>query len=288
MKKVEHFFIVTNENKDRNLELTRAIRDYMVKKGATCEYYVSNDTNWAEDQLSQMDLNKEGVECVLVLGGDGTLVRASRDLVDYGIPLIGVNLGTLGYLCELERRNVFEAINQIMRGEYMIENRMMLEGFTLDQPQKKSRALNDVVIHRMGSAQIIRITVSVDGEYLSVYDADGIILATPTGSTGYNLSAGGPIVDPKADMILITPINSHGLDNRSIVVGADSVIDITMSMRRAQADEQADMSFDGDGLGYLLVGDTIRIQKAKVGTKILKLNNQSFLQILQKKMQTLH
>ena len=199
--------------------------------------------------------------------------------------MIGVNLGTLGYLCELERESLYPAIDRIMRDEYSIEERMLIHGEKQNEPDAAFPALNDIVLHRSGKTQIIRLQVTVNGEFLYEYDADGIIVATPTGSTGYNISAGGPIVDPKAKMILITPINPHGLNSRSIVLGSDADILLRVAGRRTQGDEEVAVSYDGDSFGIIGVGDTIRVRRAKESARILKVENLSFLQILRKKME---
>ena len=132
---------------------------------------------------------------------------------------------------------------------------------------------------------MLQLLVYVNGEFLTTYHADGIIVATPTGSTGYNMSAGGPIVDPKAESLLLTPINAHDLNTRSIVLGAEDVVEIEIGSRRSQKDEKAGVSFDGDTTIHLTVGDRVRITKASNRIRICKLNNQSFLEILRKKMQ---
>jgi len=269
---MKKFFIITNEHKDMNLAMTNAISDYIIAKGGTCMHYVSTKSGWRERNLRRFQPSDIDAECIIVLGGDGTLVRAARDMASIGIPLIGVNLGTLGYLCELER-----------------STRMLIKGSSQkDGSGKATFALNDIVIHRTGLPQIVNLIVSVNGEYLANYSADGIIISTPTGSTGYSMSAGGPIVDPKADLMLITPINPHSALAKSIVVGSDAVIDVTLAKRRQEEDEEAEVSFDGDRFVHMKVGDNIRIQKADAHAKILKLNQLSFLQILRKKMQEFH
>ena len=281
------FFIITNEHKDKDLTVTHGIRDYVVSKGGQCDYFVSREANWHTEGVRRPGAIAEDVECILVLGGDGSLVRAARDLAELDIPLIGVNLGTLGYLCELDKTNVMTAIDKMFEDKYDIEKRMMLEGCEIRNEQfaTVTHALNDIVIHRMGSLQLINLEVSVNGEYLTTYGADGIIISTPTGSTGYSMSAGGPIVDPKADLIVITPINSHDISSKSIVVGADANVTIELVQRRAEKDELAEVSFDGDRIIHMHVGDKILVRKAAKETKILKLNRVSFLQILRKKMQ---
>ena len=145
-------------------------------------------------------------------------------------------------------------------------------------------ALNDVVIHWSGDLSMLLLNVYVNGEYLTTYHADGVIVATPTGSTGYNLSTGGPIVDPKARVLLLTPINAHDLNSKSIVFGAEDVVEIEMGSRRFQKDETACVSFDGDTPEHLHVGDRVRIAQAQSTIRICKISNQSFLEILRKKM----
>lgn len=285
--KMRNFFIITNKHKDENLTVTQEIQNYIIKKGGTCSYFVSSKSNWRENGGENKPKNiPVDTECIIVLGGDGTLVRASRDLAQLDIPMIGVNLGTLGYLCELERSTIFTAIDRMFENEYDVENRMLLEGCEVlgKDLGQVTFALNDIVIHRTGMSQLINLEVSVNGEYLATYGADGILIATPTGSTGYNMSAGGPIVDPKAHLILITPINSHDIMSRSIVVGADANITIELAARRPERDETAYVSFDGDRIIHMKVGDKILVKKAATSTEILKLNRVSFLQILRRKM----
>ena len=283
---MKHFLIITNKLKDTEKKLTNALVEYIHSKGGICHCYFSSGET-ALTAAPRLDEIPQGTECVLVLGGDGTLIRAAAMLVDSRIPLIGVNLGNLGYLCELEESNVFGAIDQLMAGEYVVEKRMMLEGHGIKAGKEVGSgiAFNDIVIHRTGSLSVVRLSVYVNGEFLNTFRADGIILSTPTGSTGYNMSAGGPIVDPKAQMILITPINPHTLSSRSIVIGADDEVVVELDQRRAQKDETVEVSFDGDNAVKLEVGDRFVIRKAKETARICKLSKESFLEILSKKMQ---
>lgn len=283
---MKHFLIITNAFKDKNLKLTGELKKYIEDKGGTCTCFTNRGDNaqYAAPELS--DIPKE-TECALVLGGDGSLIRAASKLRTSGIALIGVNLGTLGYLCELEESNVFSAIDELMADHYVAENRMMLCGHAIKNGEMtESRvALNDVVIHRAGALSIVCLIVSVNGEYLNTFRADGVIISTPTGSTGYNMSAGGPIVDPKAQMILLTPINSHNLNSRSIVIGAEDEVTIEIGKRRSQKDETVEVSFDGDNAIRMEVGDKLIVRKATSAAKICKISSMSFLDILRKKMQ---
>ena len=252
---MKHFLTITNIQKDEKKSFTKEVKDYIEQKGGTCLCYYSSGNKERVEQIDPKQI-PEGVECILVLGGDGTLIRAARD--------------------------------EIMQEHYMIERRMMLEGYcVIDGKEQKSRAaFNDIIIHRGTNPSVKTLIIRVNGEYLNTYVGDGIIVATPSGSTAYNMSAGGPIVDPKAKLLLVTPINSHSLNAKSIVLSADDQIEIEISARNHETDDSAEVSFDGDYPIKLGFGDKIVIKKAEQATNILKLSKLSFLEILSKKMQT--
>ena len=277
---MKHFALVTNAHKDEALVLTNKIISYIEEQGGTAVSLISNE----EQMLDIADIPKN-TDCIMVLGGDGSLIRTATKVESLQIPLIGVNLGTLGYLCELEEANVFAAIDQLMQGKYMMEERLMLTGH-LSGDKVERFALNDIVIHRMGGLSILHLHVYVNGEFLSSFDVDGMIVATPTGSTGYNMSAGGPIIDPKAKMLLITPINAHNLNSKSIVLGADDVVEIEVVDGKRNSDDTIGVSFDADCVGVLKPGERYVISKASAVTRICKLHKKSFLEILRKKMDT--
>ncbi|MDD6058666.1 MAG: NAD(+)/NADH kinase, partial [Clostridiales bacterium] len=244
---MKHFFVITNQYKDTHLRLTNQIADYIKSRGGTCACYTSTGEEKRGAVLAGAQI-PDNAECVLVLGGDGTLIRVASALTEREIPIIGVNLGTLGYLCELEESNVLAAIDRLFEDHYVVEKRMMLAGCGIKEGKKVAEeiALNDIVLHRAETLSVVNLIVYVNGEYLHTFRADGMIVSTPTGSTGYNMSAGGPIVDPKADLLLITPINSHNLSSRSIVVGAEDEVVVEIGQRRFQKDETVEVSFDGD------------------------------------------
>lgn len=279
---MKHFFIISNEQKDANLELTHKICDYITKKGGTCA--------WLCDKSDCTVSLPKDTECVLTIGGDGTLMRAAGKLKNSNIPLMGINMGHLGYLCELEKENLFPCIDEMMENHCSVEKRMMLSGYLQKNGEqtKSECALNDIVIHRTASLHIIHFEIYVNGEYLNSYHADGIICSTATGSTAYNLSAGGPIVDPKAELILLTPINSHMLQARSIILSAEDRVEIVIGSRGSGNDASLEVSFDGKNGKILHEGDRVVIERAKESTSILKLSNLSFLQTLSKKMNSYH
>ena len=281
------FYIITNEQKDPGFRVTTQIQKYLSEKGARClvpDHTKRNGmVSYKYTDASQIP---EDTQCVLVIGGDGTLLQASRDLQEKNIPLLGINMGTLGYLAEIEESGVRDALDKLLADEYVVEERMMLEGAAFHNGKQilQDIALNDIVIGRQGRLRILDFRVYVHGEFLNASSADGIILSTPTGSTGYSLSVGGPIVSPEASLILISHIAPHTLNNRSIVLPEDARITVEAAPGHTGAGEGAEVVFDGDTSVHLDVGDTVEIRKSSKVTRLLKINNISFLEVLRKKM----
>ncbi len=272
---MKRFFVYSNEYKDSDLALANRIKSYIEKKGGSCDIGAIGSFKCQPEKCFS-DVVSPDTQLIFVIGGDGSLIRVASATEALGIPLIGVNLGTLGYMCELEENGLEADIDRIMDDEYEIESRMRLVS-------GDNTSLNDVVIHRPTDQSVIKLTISVNGLFLQTIEGDGVIVSTPTGSTGYNMSAGGPIVDPKARMILITPINCHSMYSRSIVLGADDEITIDMCSRSSLGSEEATVSFDGVEKLSLFPGDRIKIKAHDSDFKMLKLSKLSFLEILRKK-----
>lgn len=276
------FMLITNAYKDKSLALSEQIVRYISERGGTAAICVSCAEEGVVRDFALGSI-PEDTECILVLGGDGTLIRAATKVQSMQIPLIGVNLGRLGYLCELEGTTVFSAIDKLMADEYITEERIMLcGGKSIGDPTRL--ALNDIAIHWSGDLSMLELMVYVNGEFLTTYHADGLVMATPTGSTGYSMSAGGPIMDPRSRMFVLTPINAHNLNSQSIVLGGEDVVEIEMRSRGYQRAQRAGVSFDGDLGLYLTAGERVEIKRAANIVKICKLSNRSFLEILSKKM----
>ncbi len=278
------FLIITNRTKDPELKLTSHIKQYLTKKGATVKTIIRKAGNSGDDIVNS-DLQEE-IDCILVLGGDGTLLKAARDTAGKNIPILGVNLGTLGFLAEVECNHIEDALERVMNGEFQTQERMMLCGKILHGEDEKniSPALNDITITRCGSLQILRFGIYVNQQFLCKFSADGMIVATPTGSTGYNMSAGGPIVEPGADLIVLTPICAHTLNARSIVLRAEDEIAIEIEQGRDGTSLTVEANSDGNEKITMVTGDKIIINKSINTTTILKLNQVSFLETLHKKM----
>lgn len=275
---MKRFYLITNEVKDPQGGITQKIISYLENHGASA-VCVKN-----EKQML-MHFGGQGTDCALVLGGDGTMLRAARNMMDSDIPLVGINLGTLGYLAEVESAHVEEALDKLLQDDFIRENRMMLSGRVEKQEKtQEDYALNDIVISRCGSLQILTFHIYVNGQFLTTYCADGMIMATPTGSTAYNLSAGGPIVRPGAKMILLTPICPHTLNTRSIVFAPEDEIAIEIPRGKDGGLQRMEASFDGSQKITLQTGDRIVVRRADKTIGILKLNTESFLAVLHKKI----
>ena len=268
-----NILIVTNTAKDKGGRVTRQAAAFLREKGAEVFFQKGEDP---------LVLPKD-IDLVLVLGGDGTLLQASGAVVEKQIPLLGINLGTLGFLAEVSKKELIPALTQLVSGDYRIEERMMLYGKVLRDGGKLTgeRALNDIVLTRSGALRIMHYDVFVNGALLAAFHSDGLILSTPTGSTGYNMSAGGPIIEPKARLILLTPISSHALNTRSIVLSPEDTVEICLSeMSRGDGE----IYFDGGGRVQMRGGDRLVVRASKQITKIIRLKDTSFLEVLNAKL----
>lgn len=274
---MDSFFIIANSDKDSVQNKIDEMVSYLTANGKSCGY--------VNGYVSKKDV-PEDVECVMVLGGDGTLLRASRELMERNYAFIGVNFGKLGFLAEVEKDGVRQMLDRLISGAFNIENRMMLEGRVLrgGNVVAEEAALNDIVLNRSGSLGIMDFSVNVNDMRLKDYRADGMIVATPTGSTAYSMSAGGPIVKPSAKLVVLTPICPHTLNTRSIVLEGEDVIEIEINPGKRDTDSGRAVYFDGDRCIELLSGDKIIIRRSDISTKIIKLSSESFLEILGKKM----
>ena len=281
------FYIITNTKKDPGYVFTKSLIGYLHLNGKKCiQLPTEADVDMQRKSASINPRNS----CLIVIGGDGSVLRAAHQVLGTGIPILGINLGTLGYLAEIEKSNWREMMQLFLDGSYEIETRMMLEGRIVERGGKivnDSRiyhALNEAVIVRNSAVRMLNFNVYVDGHFLNNLDADGIIIATATGSTAYNMSAGGPLVEPKAQMMLLTPICPHTLNTRSVVLSGDDTIVIEMVKTSRNEKLEADAVFDG-GEGIMLrYGDRIEIRRSQEVTNLIKLSTRSFLSTLHKKL----
>lgn len=224
-----------------------------------------------------------GVDYVVVLGGDGTLLGAARKVGRYGAPILGVNIGGLGFLTEIPLRRLYHAIEMMLKDELETESRLMLETKVVRDGDEICRfiVLNDVVINKGPLARIIDLDVYINDLFLTTYRADGLIVSTPTGSTAYNLSAGGPILYPTLDNVIVTPICPFALTNRSIILPDSDIISIRMGKR---SEEKVSLTFDGQVGFDFSCGDRVIIHKSKERIKLFKSPDQSYFEILRAKL----
>lgn len=286
---MNHFYVITNEDKDRNLRATKEVRNYLLKHGKVCYLGIDSQSRRNGEEETRPEDVPEDTECIIVLGGDGTLLRAARNLVDRGIPLIGINMGTLGYLTEGDTAGIPDILERLIADEYIVEERMMLTGRIIGPDGEviaQDVALNDLTLNRTRSVQVFRFKIYVNGEFLYLYNADGIIISTPTGSTAYNLSCGGPIVEPTAKLFLVTPIAPHSLNNRSLILSCRDRIELEILGHDRFRETRAEYitCFDGDTEIPVKAGYRIEIWQAEQKTRILTMRQQSFLETLRVKM----
>ncbi len=278
---MKKFYVITNRNRDRNLSVTNRIRKYLIQHG--CEVEVSAEGPMEDGHYTDSSNISPKTEGIIVIGGDGTLIAAARDVVDTRIPMLGVNQGTLGYLTDVEVDGLEHALDCLIDDRFETEDRMMLCGRVCDSDGNllaESRALNDVVLHAAGALHLVDYEVSVNGRFLSTFRADGIVVCTPTGSTAYSMSAGGPIIEPKARMMVITPICPHTLNTRSIVLSAEDTVSVSVK------DGDSLVCFDGHSPVELQEGDIVDIRRSAKVARIIRINPGSFLSVLSKKFRS--
>lgn len=252
----------------------RGVRVYseeMGPKGRMNE--LSEDSSITHDRL----------KCLIVLGGDGTMLGAARKVGRHGVPILGVNLGGLGFLTSIPLKRLYPCIEMMLNDGLETEHRLMLETKVLRDGVEVCRfpTLNDVVINKGALARIIDLDVYINDEFLTTFRADGLIISTPTGSTGYNLSAGGPILYPTVSNLILTPICPFTLTNRPLILPETVIVSITMMK---ESEEKVSLTFDGQVGFELLHEDRIVISKSESRIKLFKSPDQTYFEILRTKM----
>lgn len=282
---MNQFLIVANPYKENVNEIIERIRFFLESKGKKCLIDCEKREIEMNSEYESNFVLPRGIDCMIVIGGDGTLIRAARDIMDTDIPILGVNKGTLGYLTGVEVNEIEKCLSELLRGKYEIDERMRLfASFEQNGVTFEDNALNEICLTRAGSLKILSFHIYINGEFLYTYHADGMIFATPTGSTAYNLSAGGPIVEPGAKMMILTPICPHSLNSRSIVISDNDQITIELPDNGRGMPQEAELNFDGRTIFKVYTGDVIRISKSTKITRLIKLEHKSFLETVHKKM----
>lgn len=278
MNGLKSFLIIANEIKDEGLQVSKEIEKKLLEKGIAVRLVAGLSTEVIRASL-------DGVEAVIVMGGDGTMLRVSHALVGTDVPVIGVNLGVVGFMTEVVVSKIDKMIDRLISGKYVLEERMMLTGSVeINSTSYKHEALNDVVLARENSLRLVTVEINVNDKYFDTIEADGIIVSTPTGSTSYNLSAGGPIVQPDARLLVMTPISPYSLSSRSVVFGANDKITLKLIEKRKDADNVGLVSFDGTNNHSMMPNDTVTITSSPNTFTMIKLEESSVYEILKKKI----
>lgn len=240
---------------------------------------ISKQTGCAVAEVEPESL-AANVDLVLVLGGDGTMIATSRLVADTEVPVLGINFGGLGYLAEFRIEELYTALESILSGDYRLDKRVMLSVELPGEAQAVHRVLNDVVINKSALARIIEIEAYLNDQFVNSFRADGLIVSTPTGSTAYNLSAGGPVIFPSMNAIVITPICPFTLSNRPIVVPDDATIELRLKTDK----EDVALTLDGQVGFPLKVDDRVVIRKSKTTFNIVQPMNRNYFDVLRDKL----
>ena len=260
--------------------LAKEIRERYPDRVVKAEKHLAEALGWPPPDSDRALI--AGADLVIVLGGDGTLIRAARLAAGRPIPILGINLGSLGFMTEVSRAELFPALEQVVAGQYKIDARMKLS-CRLTRAGKlmvEDEVLNDVVLNKGALARIAAHETTIDEEYVTTYYSDGVVLATPTGSTAYSMSAGGPIVHPALDCIIITPICPHALTQGPVVIPPDRVIRIELKSETADVY----LTLDGQAGHALRSGDRIEIQRSPSRVHLIRNPSQGYFRVLRQKL----
>ena len=283
---MKNVILTPNPYRDKNFQTVRAamqiLRDAGIQPKLCLPFEVDRSYDLPKDlRFSKLDRELQNADLVICFGGDGTILHMAKTATRRGLPILGVNIGTMGFMAELESTEL-EKLKQLTAGEYSFDSRMMLD-VTVQRDRDiifHDICLNDAVITKGAVARSVHLAVQCDGVQAMECGGDGVIVATPTGSTAYSLSAGGPIVEPEAKNIIITPICAHDLGSRCIVASDKRVVTVNM-VRNAR--RNAYLSVDGGKALRLNMGDVVTIKKSHLETRLVRLKDRSFYDVVNAK-----
>ena len=273
--------IIANTAKEGSGGYTAGLRKWLLERGLEVylEEGIAAETGLLEPEKSGLWMQ---ADLIVVFGGDGTILRTARLLSEQDVSIIGINLGVFGYLTEVNLDEMYLALEEILSGRFQVETRMMLYAEILkgDVLLHRGSVLNDVVVNRGNLSRLVELETSVDGSYLTTFKADGLIVATPTGSTAYSLAAGGPIVFPELDCIIINPICPHTLTNRPVILPEDVVVEVILNTR----EPGATVTMDGQISFPVNYKDRVLIKRSEQVTKLVSSPQRGYLEILRTKL----
>lgn len=280
MKKIA---VIPNSSKDTGLVNTRRLIEFLDGKAM-----VYMDEAYRDLGLNVLYAGVEEIydvaDFAVVLGGDGTILRRAAMCADKGVPMLGINLGTIGFMTEIEIGDMEQALLRLLSGDFKTEKRMMMKAEIRHKGETKHSfyALNDVVVSKSANETLVCLELSANDELVNRYIADGLIIATPTGSTGYSISAGGPVVDPKMRLLVATPVCAHMLSARSAVLSSDKTMKIRINSGRGGS--EAMVTADGGVQGFIKDADEVIITESECDFELIKIGNQSFYDTLISKL----
>lgn len=274
--------LIINTRKKQPVKLGKELIAWLAEKGVDVLSPEEDAQQLGIKACTQTDLNNR-VQAIIVLGGDGTFLRAARYVCNSGVPLLGVNLGFLGFLTEIETSELYTGMEKLLNQEYYLEERMMLkaEVYRNGVCQGSAYVLNDVVVNKGSLSRIVTLETFLEEQYVTTFTGDGIIISTPTGSTAYSLSAGGPIAFPEMKVTIVTPICPHSMHVRPLVVPSDKVIKVIIKSQRPDAS----ITFDGQFGFTLTADDEIFISQADINTRLIRLKKHDFFEVMRIKLQ---
>ena len=281
--------IVNHSTRAKEADVAK-ICEYIEKKGGSFHRLkVRKKGGELGENFTDISELPKDAACVMAFGGDGTIIQAARELAPIGVPVLGVNLGTVGFLAEVELEQLYEAVDSVIEGNFHIEKRFMLNGKVIKGGKivYESNALNDIVVARGNFVRAISTMVYIDDNPMKNLYGDGIIVTTPTGSTGYNLSAGGAIIMPDAEVFGILPICPHSFNSRGVITSASSKVVVDVEWNKRSEPAEAIASFDGNEGIRLLPGDRVEIVRAELTVPFLRINDFKFFDSLRKKFLTI-
>jgi NAD+ kinase len=275
---IDRVLLVGKRESPRASAAVRRIARFLERRGVTVLY----ETATARTVGARPARDLDGVGLCVVVGGDGTLLAAARSLAGRPVPIFGVNLGGLGFMAETGPRHAVTRLRQVLAGQHDVGRRMTLEASLLRgrRTRLKQAALNDVVIAKSAIARMIDLKVTIDGNAVTVYRADGLIVSTPTGSTAYSLSAGGPIIHPEMEALLISPICPHTLTMRPLVVPATSHVEVTL----ASDGSRVYLTIDGQVGQMLEAGDKVRVRRGAAEVLMVRSRRLNYFDLLRRKL----
>jgi len=276
--------IISNLDKDKDQVITQQVIKWLEEKGINV--YFSEKIS-AELALLKENYCEEYIftnsDVIIVLGGDGTLLNVARQASCNGVPLFGINMGHLGFLTETEVSDMYASLEKLIAGDYTIESRLMLEAFIENTKERTNNfiALNDIVVAKSSFSRLIAYSIYINDKFVDLYSGDGIIVCSPTGSTAYSLSAGGPIVSPDVEVLLVTPVCPHTLHSRSILVSSKDLVRIELDKHN-----KTDIILTVDGQNGIKIkpGDIVTVKRSRYSANLVKLNDRSFFDVLRAKM----